>query len=98
MKKQIFAIILCQKEGRMDDNNPLLTWDELCQMEGEPVWVEQKYSFSKEWYGQWEVISSIWNDEYSDEPDSCIYMTDDEVRYKNDFGTEWKAYRKRKNE
>ena len=82
----------------MDDNNPLLTWDELCQMEGEPVWVEEKYSFSEEWYGKWEVISSIWNDEYSDEPDSCIYMTDEEVRYKDDFGTEWKAYRKKKNE
>ena len=74
-------------------NDPL-TWDELKQMEGKPVWIEEQYSFDEEWYGHWEVISSFCDDEFVDDPDPVVYMTDDEVRHKNDLGKTWQAYRK----
>jgi hypothetical protein len=49
-----------------EDNEPL-TWDELKSMEGKPVWVEEKYSFSNEWHGRWEVICSVCDDEWDDD-------------------------------
>lgn len=75
-------------------DNPPLTWERLKQMEGRPVWVEEKYSFSDEWYGRWEVIDSVWNNELNGE--LYLYMTDEECRYKNTYGTLWKAYRKKR--
>lgn len=74
--------------------NVPLTWDELKEMEGEPVWVEEKYSFCDDWHGQWEVIRNIWDNEYSDVP--YLWMTDDENRYKDTLGEIWQAYRKKR--
>ena len=72
-------------------NSPL-TWDELKEMNGKPVWVEEKYSFCDEWHGMWEVIRSIWDNEY--EYDPFLAMTDDEFRYRDDMGERWLAYLK----
>lgn len=69
-----------------------LTWDELKQMEGKPVWVEEKYSFNKEWHGRWEVICSVWDNEWDDDP--YLSMTNEEYRHKDDMGERWQAFRK----
>ena len=76
------------------EDNPALSWDELKQMEGKPVWVEEPFSFCDEWHGYWEVISSFCDDEYVDDPDPVVYMTDEEIRHKKDLGKTWQAYRK----
>ena len=76
-------------------NDPL-DWDELRQMVGKPVWVEEKYSFSDEWHGGWEVICSVWDDEWDDDP--YLSMTDEEYRHKDDMGERWQAYRKERTE
>lgn len=84
-------------EGKPDIDgsmNQPLTWDELKQMEGKPVWAEEKYSFSNEWHGRWEVICSVWDYEWDDDP--YLSMTDEEYRHKNDMGKTWQAYRKEK--
>ena len=65
-------------------NDPL-TWDELKQMEGKPVWVEEPSFFGKRW-----VIISGMNDE-------AVFGTSigSQVFYcKENQGTEWQAYRK----
>lgn len=74
------------------DFNPALTWDELRHMEGKPVWVEEQ--FSNEWHGRWEVISTINDTEFWDEDEKNIWMTDEECRYKSNYGKTWQAYRK----
>ena len=67
------------------DNNVALTWDELKQMEGKPVWVEEPKFFGKRW-----VIISGMNDEavFGSSIGSMVFCTKDEQ------GTEWQAYRK----
>ena len=67
------------------DNNPALTWDELKQMKGKPVWVEEPSFFGKRW-----VILSGMNSEaiFGTSIGSMVFYTKDEQ------GTEWQAYRK----
>ena len=72
--------------------NEPLSWDELKNMVGKPVWIEEKSSFLNEWLEQWEVIRSVWDDECDE--DAYIVMTDDEFRYKDKYGKKWRAYRK----
>lgn len=65
-------------------NDPL-SWDELRQMEGKPVWVEEPSFFGKRW-----VIISGMNDE-------AVFGTSigSQVFYcKENQGTQWQAYRK----
>ena len=65
--------------------NPPLTWDELKQMEGKPVWVEALL------YKQWAVIAYVGDDHIRFEgvnlyaPESRIYMGEENG---------WQAYRK----
>ena len=67
------------------DNNPPLTWDELKQMEGKPVWVEALL------YKQWAVIAYVGSDHIRFEganlyaPESRVYMGE---------ANGWQAYRK----
>ena len=82
---------VCAYLAEMRKNDPLI-WSELKQMEGKPVWVEEKYSFSDEWHGQWEVIRGVWENEFDDDP--YLWMTDDEYRHKDTLGEIWQAYRK----
>ena len=77
------------------DNIPL-AWEELRQMENEPVWVIDKYTWNDKdvWSdGSWEVISSVWEEEWDDDP--YLSMTDECFYHKNDLGETWKAYRKK---
>ena len=73
----------CQEE-----NSPL-TWDELKQMEGRPVWIESESvsvgvsPYWKDWY----IIKSFSNDEF-------MYCNDGYEWAKETQGRLWQAYRK----
>ena len=67
-------------------NNPPLTWDELKQMEGKPVWVEDSNG-----KGEWVLLSGTEEDEY------LYFVYRDCVEYKiyrEGQGERWQAYRK----
>ena len=75
-------------------NNPVLTWSELKQMEGKPVWVEVYDPIDEKtgWHtASWKLIEFI-NDEYFDVRDSdgeqeCFYKSENDCYC-------WQAYRK----
>lgn len=75
-------------------DNPPLTWDELRQMEGKPVWIYEPYN--GEWHGNWAVICSVGEYDFNDDP--YMSMTDDSFYLKSGCGTRWQAYRKEKYE
>ena len=71
-----------------DANNPL-TWDELKQMEGKPVWIEVDNHLpgrKRTKYKNWEVIDMIAED--------LILVKGDYSYQKDEFGDVWQAYRK----
>ena len=74
--------------------NEPLSWDELRQMEGKPVWVEGNHGCI---WGQ-KAWSLILLDSENDDIVICI-NTDNGVHYEfaigqEDYGTDWQAYRK----
>ena len=74
--------------------NPPLTWEELKQMEGKPVWIEGDHGCI---WGQ-KAWSLIRLDPENDDIVICI-NTDNGVHYEfaigqEDYGTDWQAYRK----
>ena len=77
-----------------EQNNAPLSWEELKKLKGKPVWVEEKYSFLDEWYGQWEVIDDFFWEEPYFYGVPYVSMTDKENRRKDDLGKKWNAYRK----
>ena len=72
-----------------DANNPL-TWDELCTMEGKPVWVEGEHGCI--WnFKSWVLIR------LDTENDDLIICIDNNYEFaigQEDYGTDWQAYRK----
>ena len=65
-------------------NNPL-TWNELKQMVGKPVWLEDSNQ-----QGEWVLLSGMEDDELY-----FVYRTCNEYKiYRKEQGTLWKAYRK----
>ena len=64
-------------------DNPPLTWNELKDMEGKPVWVEDNNG----WYKGWVIIEKFVEDDM---------FTTGFTYEKNNFGTLWQAYRKEK--
>ena len=76
-----------------EDDNPPLTWDELKQMEGKPVWIEGEHGFI------WNHKSWVLIDTYDENDDLIICHGIDTGHYefaigKEDYGTDWQAYRK----
>ena len=70
------------------ENDPL-TWQELKQMEGKPVWVEAE-SLSvgvSPYWKDWNIIKSFTNDEF-------MYCNDGYEWAKETQGRMWQAYRK----
>ena len=67
-----------------DANNPL-TWDELKQMEGKPVWVECEYFFRP----QWVILTNVYDEKAMFIGDRIV---DSEL--KEEMGDVWQAYRK----
>ena len=69
--------------------NPPLTWDELCTMEGKPVWIEAEslsVGINPYWKG-WYIINSFSDDEF-------MYCNDGFEWAKEMQGRLWQAYRK----
>ena len=67
--------------------NPPLTWDELKQMEGKPVWVEMPNS------GYWIIIERFG----LSKNDGTEYMETMQNRFwKENYGSWWKAYKREK--
>ena len=70
-------------------DNPPLTWDELRNMEGKPVWIEEigrKYSTP-----HWAIHNGIMDGYDGDEN---LYLQPFEVLTKFTLGKSWQAYRK----
>ena len=69
-----------------EDDNPALTWDELKQMEGKPVWMEQCNGDTKGWLlilrTNYDVINC------TTKHGNSFYL------YKSSYGKTWQAYRK----
>lgn len=71
------------------EDNPPLSWDELKQMEGKPVWIEAE-SLSvgvSPYWKNWHIIKSFSNDEF-------MYCNDGFEWAKEMQGRLWQAYRK----
>jgi hypothetical protein len=67
-------------------NNPPLTWDELKQMRGKPVWVVE------EEYQTWEYWSLVY---WMKDDELTLLNENGQTTYsKNEQGTVWQAYRK----
>ena len=68
------------------EDNPQLTWQELRQMEGKPVWVEQCNGDTKRWLlilrTNYDVITC------TTKHGNSFYL------YKSSYGEKWQAYRK----
>ena len=71
--------------------NPPLTWEQLKEMEGKPVWVETQTKG-----GRWMILSYLGN---VYEPDDTVmfasgYNGGTSTCYKKNIGKTWQAYRK----
>ena len=90
VQNKIEKIALGNIEDTLDklDNKPL-TWEELIQMDGKPVWIEAESlsvgvsPYWKDWY----IIKSFSNDEF-------MYCNDSFEWAKEMQGRLWQAYRK----
>lgn len=69
-----------------------LTWDELKQMEGKPIWMEFTYHNPEETYKYWTIIKYFDNDE-----GGAKMFTGTGVYHKCVIDTDWQAYRKENN-
>ena len=76
------------KEYKEKDINVPLTWEELKQMQGKPVWVE----VDGNWYGKFWAFVELGSDVYI----NFYQMGQDypEDLLKRDIGKTWQAYRK----
>ena len=65
--------------------NPALSWEELKQMEGKPVWVEHVY------YKKWLIVKDVYEETIVLDGNGFYtqYFSDD-----NEKETRWQAYRK----
>ena len=70
-------------------DNPPLTWDELREMEGKPIWIEFTYHNPEEIYKYWTIVKYFDNDE-----GGAKMITGTGVYYKCAIDIDWQAYRK----
>ena len=73
------------------EDNPPLTWDELTQMMGEPIWLVTDLADYKP-YSRWAIIEGINTTKYNVE---YIIFKGDEILNKKYLNVNWKAYKKR---
>lgn len=64
-----------------EDDNPALSWNELKQMEGKPVWIEEK-DMPSTWIIIWDVT------------ENWLYPTGCDAYRHDEYGNSWQAYRK----
>ena len=91
--REIFAKYDFHTEDPDDDDNPPLTWDELKQIEGKPVWIEGDLINS-----HWDIVRGFGYRENFDEVD---YENEVVSFYREtwdfcekELGKTWQAYRK----
>ena len=77
-------IELDKLRDKCETENDPLSWEELRQMEGKPVWVEADY-FEKGWFLVDASLVDIWVTGYD--------CTEHQLR-EEDIGVSWQAYRK----
>ena len=75
-------------------NNPPLSWQELQQMTGKPVWVELLYHHPEQKYKYWDVIKRFDAVEGYD----LIDLAQTGYLYKSLLNREWQAFRKGRHE
>lgn len=92
--KSVALAYLKEYQSTKDEDNPVLTWEQLKTMEGKPVWIEllnhgiwedHSHRVDSEWW----VIGEVRKDDiilatYLDEMELC----------EDDLGVIWQAYRK----
>ena len=75
----------------IEEQNPPLTWDELKQMEGKPVWVEERSC------RLWIIARNFQRVQYRNIDTEWLRTDIREIYYdKADIGKTWQAYRKEK--
>ena len=74
------------------EDNPPLTWDELKQMEGKPVWVELTYEEGH--YEHWGIISGFPKVGYEFMTLKGFHAIDSFSVMEKEQGRTWQAYRK----
>lgn len=84
--REIFANYKLEPEEDEEDDNPALTWDELRQMKGKPVWVENVFGLA-----EWHLIVTV--------RDDCVVTvsgleSSGSDIHKEDYPHRWQAYRK----
>ena len=79
------------REFNQQQVNPPLTWDELKQMEGKPVWVEERSC------RLWIIARNFQRVQYGNIDTEWLRTDIREIYYdKADIGKTWQAYRKEK--
>ena len=75
------------------EDNPPLTWDELRQMEGKPVWVEvlKESGDHYKWEGQWMIIDDFMQGALGT---YCQFKEWHKTLINTTYGDQWQAYRK----
>jgi len=69
-----------------ENSNSALTWEQLKQMEGKPVWVEYE-----NYAPDWEIIENVGTFKWAD---GLFVETNTSILHKEDQGKTWQAYRK----
>ena len=92
--KRAYTILMKDKkcESEAEESNSSLTWDELKQMDGKPVWVE----VNGKWSGKFWAFIELVNDKYFNFYQKGQEYPEDLWKY--DFGKTWQVYRKERNE
>lgn len=73
----------------LPESNNALTWEELKQMEGRPVWIEVDYHNPEMTYKYWTIVKYFDSHESGD-----MVFTGTGFYYKDLLGIDWQAYRK----
>ena len=80
----------------LEYDNPPLTWDELREMEGKPVWVESHGNITE--YTGWAIVKRVLPDRvhflFSEYDDEYGYEGLEMAVLKSYIGISWQAYRK----
>lgn len=88
VEQEDFERLYAQLNKAMDTNPPL-TWDELQEMVGKPVWVEEKPD--NEWIGYWNVVKRL--ETFDDGSESILFISSEYYDEEN-YGIEWQSYLK----
>lgn len=90
--KQIYSYDIARRNLEVAERNDPLSWDELKQMEGKPVFVEERYRNGDLKSSGWWLID-FWNDDQICLRDQGGNSWNE---HRSNYGRDWQAYRKEK--